>query len=82
MGIANESIQVCSYAGEWPNHEEIDCENVRNKQEAIGWIINHRKRDQALGGKPLNYRIVDWMNRFPCMFFESNDMSYTHKERK
>ena len=72
-------IQVCCYEGKWPNHVELDCDFVDTKREAIEYVARNRKKDFDKC-EFNNYRIVDFLNRFPVMFFESkNIMGYKHK---
>lgn len=71
-------IQVCWYIGEWPKHEELENEFLPTKREALQYLKKIRTRHQAKG-EYYNYRIVDWLNRFPPMFFEKGNCNYTHK---
>ena len=77
MKWADSAIQVCFYFGEWLNHDEYDAECVSTKDEAVKIAINLSNR------KDCNARVVDFLNRFPAMFFEnpSNLNEYTHKAR-
>ena len=63
-------IQVCIYEGKYPNHTELDCFMVKTKQEAYECIERDKKRCLEKWNARYNYRIVDYLRRFKCIFIE------------